>query len=649
MNPEAPEFQPPGARNRAWSNPAKSVSIAKLPPRRRVNIENQDQISSSGLVQKDFRILPRPEEVRHSSKSPEDEEKDWKTIGKKGRTLEEEPLEKDDAPILSEEDLEIKRKQRRERRQRAKEVKKVKKEEERRKKEGEKLNSMRASKDTKIKLVDAGIITQFKTNNQASSSKSLEGKGVESKPTKSPVKSTNLRFLEEEYPTLGGATFVKSTKDKQNITKSYESGSEWETEDESSTYSNEKNDTVEEITEKLDKIEVVSNEPMSFKSILKKPPSKNPILNELSDVIATTKIKKGKFKALPATQNEVKKVKKKDPITFDIFDALNSKKKVSVTKPAMVLGSKIKPQIPIIRNVLDSSAPSKRRGKEREKPRKKRPTKMKKLILLSRANKKATREANQAICLEIQAESCLDNTPLSEPNSSIELCNEELPEKENKNLVTDNKCKEDAEDNNISALAEEIKTVAIPEQSVMDKAKLLLHSRKFRNYCDHELSKDIDELVVQLIQDIVRFQDRQFAKDPLKAKSKKRYVVGLREIKKFLQVKKITLLILAPDVETVQIKGGLDDTISELIRLAKENEIPYVFTMNRWRLGKTCLRKVPISGIGVLNHQGSDENYMKIKEVLPLLQLDYKTKLLQALKDVNAPKDFIEEFSTLLK
>jgi selenocysteine insertion sequence-binding protein 2 len=344
----------------------------------------------------------------------------------------------------------------------------------------------------------------------------------------------------------------------------------------------------------------------------------------------------------------VKKVKKKDPITFDIFDALNSKKKVNVTKPAMVLGSKIKPQIPI-RNVLDSSAPSKRRGKEREKPRKKRPTKMKKLILLSRANKKAMREENQAICLEIQAESGLDNTPLSEPNSSIELCNEELPEKENKKLVTDYKCKEDAEDNNISATAEEIKTVAIPEQSVMDKAKLLLHSRKFRNYCDHELSKDIDELVIQLIQDIVRFQDRQFAKDPLKAKSKKRYVVGLREIKKFLQVKKITLLILAPDVETVQIKGGLDDTISELIRLAKENEIPYVFTMNRWRLGKTCLRKVPISGIGVLNHQGSDENYMKIKEVLPLLQLDYKSKLTQALKDVNAPKDLIEEFSTLLK
>ena len=89
------------------------------------------------------------------------------------------------------------------------------------------------------------------------------------------------------------------------------------------------------------------------------------------------------------------------------------------------------------------------------------------------------------------------------------------------------------------------------------------------------LSDELDIHIKQLVQDIVRFQDRQFAKDPIKAKAKKRYVVGLREIKKFLQVKKISILLLAPDVEPVQIKGGLDDTIAELIRLAQENEVNY--------------------------------------------------------------------------
>ena len=85
----------------------------------------------------------------------------------------------------------------------------------------------------------------------------------------------------------------------------------------------------------------------------------------------------------------------------------------------------------------------------------------------------------------------------------------------------------------------------------------------------------MDETVKCFIQDLVRFQDRQFAKDPIKAKAKKRYVVGLREIKKFLQVRKISILILAPDVEPVKVKGGLDDVITELISLAKENEVKF--------------------------------------------------------------------------
>ena len=41
-------------------------------------------------------------------------------------------------------------------------------------------------------------------------------------------------------------------------------------------------------------------------------------------------------------------------------------------------------------------------------------------------------------------------------------------------------------------------------------------------------------------------QDRQYFKDPVKAKTKKRYVAGLREIKKYLIVKKITALLIAP-------------------------------------------------------------------------------------------------------
>jgi hypothetical protein len=55
------------------------------------------------------------------------------------------------------------------------------------------------------------------------------------------------------------------------------------------------------------------------------------------------------------------------------------------------------------------------------------------------------------------------------------------------------------------------------------------------------------------MEDLVRFQDRQHLKDPIKAKAKRRYVAGMREIKKFLTVKKITALLLAPGVDAMSL------------------------------------------------------------------------------------------------
>ena len=109
-----------------------------------------------------------------------------------------------------------------------------------------------------------------------------------------------------------------------------------------------------------------------------------------------------------------------------------------------------------------------------------------------------------------------------------------------------------------------------------------------------------------MMADLVRFQDNLHNKDPIKAKVRKRYVVGLREVKKFLTVNKVTMLVLAPDIEPVKVKGGLNDLIQELIDLARANEIPVVFALNRYKLGKACLRKAAVSCIGVMNYQGSE-------------------------------------------
>ncbi len=44
------------------------------------------------------------------------------------------------------------------------------------------------------------------------------------------------------------------------------------------------------------------------------------------------------------------------------------------------------------------------------------------------------------------------------------------------------------------------------------------------SYCTHVLTEEINECAAMLLSELLRFQDRQFLKDPIKAKMKKRCV-----------------------------------------------------------------------------------------------------------------------------
>lgn len=69
------------------------------------------------------------------------------------------------------------------------------------------------------------------------------------------------------------------------------------------------------------------------------------------------------------------------------------------------------------------------------------------------------------------------------------------------------------------------------------------------------LSKEIDESVTLLLQELVRFQERVYQKDPTKAKSKRRLVMGLREVTKHMKLHKIKCVIISPNCEKIQAKG----------------------------------------------------------------------------------------------
>lgn len=69
------------------------------------------------------------------------------------------------------------------------------------------------------------------------------------------------------------------------------------------------------------------------------------------------------------------------------------------------------------------------------------------------------------------------------------------------------------------------------------------------------LNKEIDESVTMLLQELVRFQERVYQKEPTKAKSKRRLVMGLREVTKHMKLHKIKCVIISPNCEKIQSKG----------------------------------------------------------------------------------------------
>lgn len=75
------------------------------------------------------------------------------------------------------------------------------------------------------------------------------------------------------------------------------------------------------------------------------------------------------------------------------------------------------------------------------------------------------------------------------------------------------------------------------------------------SYCSQMLSKEVDACVTGLLKELVRFQDRMYQKDPVKAKTKRRLVLGLREVLKHLKLRKLKCIIISPNCEKTQSKG----------------------------------------------------------------------------------------------
>lgn len=248
-------------------------------------------------------------------------------------------------------------------------------------------------------------------------------------------------------------------------------------------------------------------------------------------------------------------------------------------------------------NIMDPNS-LKKKGKIRENAKNKKPTPLKRVILKEREEKKIARDNVH--------ETILDQTDEVPPLPAI------------------------------------LDGIAGPDiQDCVESSRI--HSRRFREYCDQVIDKDIDELTTNILNDLNRFYQRQQARNPHKAKSKRRFVLGIREVFKHLKLGKIKCVIVSPNLEKIQSKGGLDDILSQVLEHCEKTELPIVFALGRRALGRACGKFVPVSIVGIFDYSGCEENYKKLLDTVNDARERYQKLVGSVTREIECEKERVQE------
>ncbi|KAL6037976.1 hypothetical protein STEG23_018675 [Scotinomys teguina] len=280
-------------------------------------------------------------------------------------------------------------------------------------------------------------------------------------------------------------------------------------------------------------------------------------------------------------------------------------------------------QVKTPHNPLDSSAPLTKKGKQREIPKAKKPTSLKKIILKERQERLQQRLQENAVSLTV-ANGDTQDVENSANDQAPKQGHSTGPEKTEESVSSTPEIEGESEEPTGTEFKRDQEAChPAPDSATFPK----IHSRRFRDYCSQMLSKEVDACVTGLLKELVRFQDRMYQKDPVKAKTKRRLVLGLREVLKHLKLKKLKCVIISPNCEKTQSKGGLDDTLHTIIDCACEQNIPFVFALNRKALGRSLNKAVPVSVVGIFSYDGAQDQFHKMVELTMAARQAYKTML----------------------
>ena len=110
---------------------------------------------------------------------------------------------------------------------------------------------------------------------------------------------------------------------------------------------------------------------------------------------------------------------------------------------------------------------------------------------------------------------------------------------------------------------------------------------------------------------------------------RKRLVAGLREVAKQVERNRIKIIFFAPDIQRCPETGGLDEAIQHILDLARHLDIPIVYALSRFKIGRILKKNVPVSCCGILNYQGTEETWAKLSREVIKSREEYQLKAQQ--------------------
>lgn len=336
--------------------------------------------------------------------------------------------------------------------------------------------------------------------------------------------------------------------------------------------------------------------------------NKTPVQLDLGDMLAALEKQQQAMKARQITNTR--------PLSYTVVTAASFHTKDSTNRKPL---TKSQPCLTSF-NSVDIASSKAKKGKEKEIAKLKRPTALKKVILKEREEKKGR--------LTVDHNLLGSEEPTEMHLDFIDDLPQEIVSQEDTGLSMPS-------DTSLSPASQNSPYCMTPVSqgspassgigSPMASSTITkIHSKRFREYCNQVLCKEIDECVTLLLQELVSFQERIYQKDPVRAKARRRLVMGLREVTKHMKLNKIKCVIISPNCEKIQSKGGLDEALYNVIAMAREQEIPFVFALGRKALGRCVNKLVPVSVVGIFNYFGAESLFNKLVELTEEARKAYK-------------------------